>query len=189
MTKFSRTVYLDENAPAMVLLGITLKQYGLDALDYEPALLRTQIERDYDINLSEMQFDKLQAAMTVMSSDTFFDDWVVFETVCHLFHNEPVDADLVTPLDAEDIAVAMVEVTLIRRDIGDNTLVFDEEVRAYAGHVFYEYGLSHAPKIFPSAIMPKAVEVPESDKEKEDALMELFNTRLAYVLDYIKSVV
>ena len=92
---FNRDIYKDEEAPAFVLLGITIKKYGVVVLDYDPALLRQEIERDYDIKLPDINMDKLQAAMIVMTTDHFYDDWRVFETCCHLFHNELVEADVV----------------------------------------------------------------------------------------------
>jgi hypothetical protein len=188
MSLFSINVYKDPKAPGFVLLGVTLKKYGMDCLEYDPSLLRDQIERDYNIKLTQLQFDKLQAAMSVMTTDSFYNDWRVFEASCHLFSNEAVDTELVTPLEAEDIAVGLAEATMIKNDVNDDAdqLIFDDEVRVYAGHIFYDYGLCKAPKIFPTAIMPKKTGTADNDKSKNASLNELFDAHCTYIMEYIE---
>lgn len=181
-------VFKDQKAPGFILLGSVLKKYGMASLEYEPALLRDQIEKDYDLKLSQLQVDKLQAAMAVMTTDSFYEDWRVFEATCHVFCNEPIDTELVNPLEAEDIAVGLAEVTMIKNDVNDDKdhLIFDDEIRVYAGKVFYDYGFCKAPKIFPTAIMPEKTGSSENDKEKNDALMELFDAHCEYIINYVE---
>ncbi len=182
---FNLDVYKDHNAPGYLLLGATLKKYGLGCLDYDPAILTSEIEKDFNVKLTTLQANKLHAAIAVMTTDSFYNDWRVFEATCHLFHNEDIDADLVNPLDAEDIAIGLAEVTLIKSDINDSEdLVFDDEVRVYAGRIFYEYGFCNPPKIFPSAIMPKKTGTACNDKEKNEALLELFDAHCEHLIDY-----
>lgn len=185
---FNRDIYKDPKVPAFVLLATTIKKYGMNSLEYEPELLRNEIEKDYDIKLPDINMDKLQAAIIVMTTDHFYNDWRVFETCCHLFHNEPVDADVVNPLDAEDIAVGLAEATMIKADTLDthSELDFDDEIRAYAGQVFFEYGMSTAPFIFRSAIMPSIPGSAINDPDKNDALRELFDGHSEYILNYIE---
>lgn len=187
---FNRDIYKDEKAPAFVLLGITLKKYGMEALDYDPELLRVEIEKDYSIELPDINMDKLQAAIIVMTTDHFYEDWRVFETCCHLFHNELVEADVINPLDAEDIAVGLAEATLIKAstmtDISE--LKFHDEIRAYAGQVFFDYGFLKAPTIFKDSIMPTSAGSAENDPDKNAALKELFDGHTIFTLDYLENV-
>lgn len=185
---FTRDVYKDEKAPAYALLIVTLKKYGLDSLEWEPELLRQEINRDYNIRLSDLQSDKLQAAMVTLTTDHFEHDWRVFEVNGHLFNSTPIHHEDVEPLEAEELAVALAEATLIKTDTLDEgeTISYGEEVRAYAGRIFYEYGMHKAPRIFPKAIMPKSNEC--DDKDKNTALRELFNAHAEYVLDYLEKI-
>ncbi len=185
---FTIDVYKDEKAPAFALMGVTLTKYGMAAIEHEPELLREQIEKDYGIKLSDLQMDKLQAAIIVLCSDAFYDDWRVFETCSHLFSNSPVDHDVVNPLEAEDIAVALAEATLIKSCVleKDERIQYHDEVRAYAGLIFHDYGLSKAPKIFPTAIMPANSGNTDNDKSKNDSLKELFDAHSEYIVDYIE---
>lgn len=187
---FNKDIYKDPKAPAFVLLGITIKKYGVESLEYDPELLRAEIEKDYDIKMPDLNMDKLQAAIVVMTTDHFYNDWRVFETCCHLFHNEPVDADMLNPLDAEDIAVGLAEATMIKADTFEHLseLDFDDEIRAYAGQVFFEYGLSTAPTIFRSAILPTVPGSAANDPDKNAALKELFDSHSLYTLDYLERI-
>ena len=185
---FNRDIYLDEKAPAFVLLTATLKKYGTEALEYDPELLRQQIDRDYDIKIPDLNMDKLQAAMTVIHTNSFYDDWRVFETCCHLFHNALVDASVVNPLDAEDIAVGLAEATLLKSCVMDDEseLKFSDEIRAYSGHIFWDYGLSTAPFIFRDAIMPHSPGSAANDPDKNQALRELFDHHTVQIVDYLE---
>lgn len=184
---FSRNIFNEEKTPPFGLLVAVLSKYGTAALTWEPELLRHQIEIDYDIKMSDMQSDKLQAAIAVMTTNQFETDWRVFEVVCNLFNNSSSDHGEIDPVEPEEIAVALADVALIRQstDSGeDERIDYSDEVRAYAGRVFYEYGMHKAPKIFPTAIMPESA--PANDTIKNEALKELFDARVEYILDFLE---
>jgi len=183
---FSRNIFKEEKAPSFALLVTTLNKYGNAALTWEPELLKHQIESDYDIKVSDLQADKLQAAITVMTTNQFETDWRVFEVVSNLFNNSATDHMEIDPLEAEEIAVALAEVALIKQGASDDDekIDYSDEVRAYAGKVFYEYGMHKAPKIFLNAIMPESA--PANDDDKNEALKELFNARVEFILDYLE---
>jgi hypothetical protein len=185
---FTRDVYKDDKAPSIALLAVTIKKYGIESLEYEPELLRQEINRDYDIRISTLNHDKLQAAITVLFTEAFENDWRVFETCCHLFNNTLVDHDIVNPLEAEELIVGIVEATIIKESILEDKekLHYDDEIRVYAGRIFYDYGFHKAPKLFSEAIMPKTVG--GSDKEKNAALNELFEAHTQYILDYLEKI-
>lgn len=181
-------VFKDEKAPAFALLSATLQAFGTEIIETEPELLKEEIEKKYDLTLSQLQSDKIQAAMVVMATNQFEEDWRVFETVCNVFCNQAVDPDVVNPAEAEEIATALAEVALIRNCITSEDEVglrFSDEVRAYAGKMFYEYGFSKPPSIFPSAIMPANV-VECDDTPKNDSLLELFSTKAELIVAYLE---
>lgn len=185
---FSIDVYRDEKAPAYALMTVTLRKYGMEALEYEPELLRAEIEKDYSIKLSDLQHDKIQAAFTVLLTDHFEHDWIVFQGCGHFFNNQPIECEDFQHLEAEEIAVALAEANLILKDKLEDgeKLEYGDEVRAYMGIAFYEYGLHKAPSIFPKAIMPKSVEGPAAvEKEKNEALKEIFDAHVSYILEYL----
>ena len=186
---FTIDVYKDEKAPVYALLLVTLKKYGFDCFQWEPALLRDAIENDYSIKLTDRQSDKIQAGITLLDSDHYEHDWRAFEILNHLINNQAVDYEDLAPLEAEELIVGIAEATLLKKDVldSDETLIFGDEVRAYAGHVFWEYGLHSPPKLFPTAIMP-ASKAPGDDTEKNEALKEMFDTHVEQLLDYLEKI-
>lgn len=185
---FTLDVYKDDRAPAIALLLVTLKKFGTECLDLEPQLLRQEIEKTYNIKLSQINHDKLHAAIIILSTDAFEKDWRVFETCCHILCNKLVEHDELNELETEEIIAASAEASLIKQSVleSEETINYDDEVRAYAGLVFYNHGFHCAPKLFPQAIMPKSNKC--DDKEKNEGLQEIFNTRIEIVLDYLEKI-
>lgn len=183
--KLSLDILKDEKAPAIALLGVALRQYGTECFDWHPAILRVELEDDYNISLSDLQSDKLQAAITILTSNAFEDQWEVFTTCCHLLCNVHYEFTDFTPLEAEYIAMALPEVYLIK----DNDVeTFSDEVRAFAGNAFHEYGMFCSPEIFPDALMPVCDEAGKIEQsEKSEALTELFNTRKESIETYFSN--
>src|ERR1019366_1750451 len=102
----------------------------------------------------------------ILTTEHFESDWRVFETTCHFLNNQAMDHEALEPIEAEEIAVGVAEVSLIKKDSLDEgeQLIFGEEVRAYAGLAFHEYGMHKAPTIFPTAIMPKSNKADDKNK-------------------------
>jgi hypothetical protein len=174
-------VWKDNDAPAIALLSCYIKKYGTEALGWEPAVARKQIEEDY-VKISDLQSDKLQAAITVLTTPYFESDWHVFQNCCHAFSNIPDSFEDFEPLDPEEIIVGVAEATMIR----DEKLDFHDEVNAYVGTMFHNHGFSKSPELFPSSIMPKG---PESDDtERNEELSELFDFHLERASEYLDNI-
>lgn len=174
--------YKDPSAPCIALLLCYIKQFGTEALEFDPSLVKKEVEEKNGIELSDLNSDKLNAAIEVLTSDTFENNWNVFETCCHLFSNVPVDASIVVPLDVEEIVNGVVEAHLIKHE----SLDYRPDINLYVGKIFYDYGFSKAPDIFPTAIIPKCPSSDNSDKNK--ALTDLFHYRLSKLMKYVEKV-
>ncbi len=206
MSKLILDVFKDEKAPALALLSCVIRKYGVESFDWEPGILRAEIEDDFDITLSDLQSDKIQAAITVLTTNSFQDQWEAFEKICHLFNNVADDFSMVNPLEAEEIAQALADYYLINvvenavenptnepeldqipDERGENIspTTYSPEVRAYVGQILFDYGCCAAPKLFPTAILPGGV-VPGDNTEKEQALEEIFNARLEFIMAYLE---
>ena len=186
MTRFSLGVLKDDKAPAIALLYLVLRKYGTEAFEWQPEFLRDEIQQDFNVTLSDLQSDKLQAAITVLQTDLFENQWEVFKTVCHLLNNTPDTFEDATPLEAEEVASALAQYRLI---VGtEGTPPFSDEVNAYVGVVFYNYGMSEAPSIFPSAVLP-AHAVKADPIEKSQALSQLYDERTKDIIAYVQSIV
>ncbi len=180
----SASILKDPNLPAVALLTIAVNKYGLTCFDWEPFILRKELEEDLGITLTDLQSDKLQAAITIFTTDSFESDWHTFNVCVHLLNNEHASFDTLDPIDAESIAAILPELEVLRND--DEGLTFSDEVNAYAGLIFYEYGCSKAPDIFPTAIMPAAVEADMT--EKNEALSELYKAKKLHLEQLLKQI-
>jgi hypothetical protein len=181
--KLANQVFKDEKAPVAALLATFLKRYGVEAMDWEPELVRKEIEEDYRIEMSSLTADKLQAGIQILKFESFESRWKVFETCCHLICNIDDSLDSVHPLEVEEIIAGIAEASLIR----DEKLDYSSEILAYVGKIFADYGFSHSPKLFPDAIMPTGL-VSINNDEKNEALQEIFDAHLDYVVSYLKDI-
>ena len=186
MNKLPLEILKDEKSPAIALLALITHKYGSECYEWEPEILRAEIENDFNVTLSDLQSDKIQAAITVLTTQLFEEQWESFETCSHLLNNQEDSFEDFSPMEAEELASALAHARLIV-DGYDDRLVFSDEVRAYAGVIFFEYGMSNPPTIFPSALMPKSpnhVDTPE----KDEALMDIYNERTRQIKEYMSKV-
>jgi hypothetical protein len=88
-------------------------------------------------------------------------------------------------MEAEYLVMGLAEFELLK--LGDEDgIQYSDDVAAYAGLVFSEYGLVNAPDVAPWAIMPlNSSELGES-QEKREALRELYLARRAYLIDLVE---
>ena len=177
----------DKSTPASILLAVVLKEYGTSCLEWESEVLRLEILEDFGIELSPIQSDKLQAAIVILSTDFFENDWHVFNSCIHALNGEPFEHDTFSPIDAEQIAAAMPEVQLIRNDLLGEGLEFSDEVNIYAGFIFSEYGLFFAPNEFSSAIIPSLTSDHYSDSqgEKKESLNQIYTAKKTKIQEYL----
>lgn len=186
MSQTLRNLLKDHNIPATALLIIALERYGVECLRWESEVLKQEISEDLDVSLSDTQADKLQAAITILTTDRFETDWHTFNTICLLFNNHAADFENFEPAEAEDVICALVEFQLIRQEDEDG-LQFGDDVNAYAGAIFSDYGCCKAPDLFPTAIMPEGQN--ECDMtEKNEALSDLYAAKKKQVEESLRKV-
>lgn len=186
MTRFSINVLQDDKAPAIALVIVVLRKYGVEAMDWQPEFLRDLIKEDFSTPISDLQSDKIQAGFAILKSDLFQSQWEVFKTVCHLLNNTPDSFDDPTPLEAEELAAALAHYKLFAGD-GDDAPPFSDEVKAYIGVIFHHYGMSEPAAIFKDALMPQSVKADPSDKNS--ALSEIYDARTKSVTEYVQSLI
>ena len=184
------TILKDKATPGSALLAIALAEYGTACFDWEPEVLRAELADDFGVSISDIKSDKLQAAIIVYTTDQFESNWHVFNTVTHCLNGEPTDADVLDPIDPEQVASAMAEVEVLRSQLTDGGLKFDDEVNTYAGLLFSSYGLLFTPTIFPTAIMPnlQGEHSADTQSEKQEALNEIYSLKKAQVTEYLEKV-
>lgn len=177
----------DKSTPASTLFAVCYLEYGPEFLDWDPQLLRLELLEDFGVELSDGQSDKLQAAVIIVSTDQFENDWHSFNNCIHALNGEPFEHDVFYPIDAEQIASAMPEVEMLRNNFLGEGFVFSDEVNCYVGFVLSEYGLFNAPPEFSTALMPPLPGAHESSSqaEKYQALSSIYSAKKEKLTKYM----
>lgn len=177
-------VLKDENAPIAALLCIAVARYGANCFDWEPSILRNELEEDFKLTLTDLQSDKLQAGITVLTTNMYETNIRTFEVCSRLLNSTSQDFEDFEPLEAEELISALTEVMLIKME----TPEFGPDINVYAGQVFFNYGFCKPPQLFPSAIFPHGKPVTCDDAEKNEALSEIFEERLKTTKEYLEKI-
>jgi hypothetical protein len=173
-----KKILKDEKAPVLVLVALVVKKYGTDCLMWEPEVLKAELQEDFEVELTDLQSDKIQAGMVLLTSNLYETDMSAFETINYLLNHQPDVLDEFNPLEPEELICGLTEAYLIRGEKMD----FSPEVRVYAGKVFHDYGMHKPPTLFPEAIMQ---EREGDDSDKNEALQELFNEKIRITKEYL----
>jgi hypothetical protein len=177
--KSIKEILSDEKAPVTALIYAITKEYGNECYEWEPLVLKTELQKDYNCDISDLQSDKIQAGITLLTTEQYENNIAVFETLNYLLNHQPDDLAEFNPLEPEELICGLTEAYIVRGE----ELSFSPEVRVYAGIIFRDYGLHKPPKLFPKAIME---EREGNDDEKNEALQEIFDAKLKLVEDYLK---
>jgi hypothetical protein len=182
--KYDKKILEDPSAPVMALIYVIVKNYTTEAFNWNPQLLRNELEEDFDLKLTDLQSDKIQAGITVLTTNMYESDVRTFEVCTRLLTHNAQDFEDFQPLEAEELVAGLTEVMLIKME----DITFGDDVRVYAGEVFHEYGLCKSPDLFPDAIMPSGFPADCDDTEKNKALSEIFNATVDAVTTYMNKI-
>jgi hypothetical protein len=138
----ARALLLDTTTPALVLHQAALAFYGPTVASYEPDTLWTMLD------VPEINRDKLQAALTLQVSPSFYWDIRVFGATCCAFNDQPVHTELTAELMPEHLAYGIIEAQLLFQLDTDTEPEFDDEVAAYVAACLAHAGLVYTPPLF-----------------------------------------
>jgi hypothetical protein len=174
-----KDILQDDKAPITALLYAITKLYGSECYEWDPLVLKAELQEEHSCEISDLQSDKIQAGLTILTTDHYEISITVFETVNYLLNHQLNHLDELNPLEAEELICGLTEAYLIRGE----SLKFSPEIRVYAGKIFWDYGFHKPPKLFPEAIME---EREGDDSEKNEAFQELFNEKINKTTEYLE---
>jgi hypothetical protein len=180
--KYHREILKDELAPVTALLHVVTMDFGSEAFGWEPQILRNELEERYSLEISDLQSDKIQAGITILTTNLYETDIRTFEVLTSLINHTAQDFEDFEPLGAEEIIVGITEAFSIRME----PIEYGDSVRVYAGKVFHDHGFHRAPELMPDAIMPEGFPTDGCDAEKNLALNEIFEAKVKSVESYMK---
>lgn len=174
---------------------IVVDRYGFEALNWEPEVLRAELETDFDVELHPLVVDKLGAVVTLLTSNVAMVDPLAFNTVCEALAGDPVDEDVIDMVDPEQMAVSIAEMIKL---LGSKPLEeMGDDVRRYMGVVLAQHGLDVAPELLAFAVMPpQASEVmqesaeftPELAQARMSMQQEVIDDMYAAVVEHLQRI-
>lgn len=109
-----REMWENPEADATVLNAMLLSKYGEEALDWDPLTIQMEIQDDFGVTPAAAAMDKICAMQIVMGSGSFFGRVDAFRNVVNTLASGQPFFQTFTPLQAEEIAVAVATVGLNR---------------------------------------------------------------------------
>lgn len=107
-------MWQNPEADATVLNAMLISKYGEEALDWDPLTIQMEIRDDFGVAPASEVMDKICAMQIVMGSSAFFDRVDAFRNVVNTIANGQPFFQTFTPLQAEEIAIAIATVGMNR---------------------------------------------------------------------------
>lgn len=141
---------------ATVLLGIVLKTYGAEALDWHLSTLEAQITEDFKVKIPSLVYDQLMGIVTVLTTQYVYTSVSTFEHVVNALCRVGVGY-AEEPPTPDELGWAVFEMAANDPDSFKGKSPFSPSVAAYIGVVLKDAGFSRLPKILNFANMQQSI--------------------------------
>lgn len=135
-----------------ILLTVFLDRFGVEGLGWDPNTIILEVEAEFDVDLPQCVLDKLMAAISILTSDSFYKSLPDFITFCNVLSGDTYRPDMFDPADSAEVAWGITEGLLIAPPEDDEEGPFSDEIRAYIGAVLDQEGIINAPDVLQIAL-------------------------------------
>lgn len=157
-------IFTNPRSSVTVLHLTLIKQYGTEAYSWEPQTLWQEIQDDFKVQVIPINKDKIQAALTLITTDLFYQQWEVFEKICQAFNNIKPSFDYVSPLSIDQIIIGITESGLLDMLPPEG---WNYEVTGYIKTALKEEGFLKAPPSLEFTAYEKDKTVPPSFEDDQ----------------------
>ena len=112
-TKHQKLLLLNPDLAATGLLIIVMDRLGSDVLQWDPETISLELSQELGVELPPANFNKLMAAIELVTSDVFYTSLPDFIRLCNVLYNGTLSALAFDPADAAEIAWGITEALLI----------------------------------------------------------------------------
>lgn len=126
----------------------------LELYTWTPETIKQTIESDFGIELPIGNFDRLMAAITLLTTDLFFQDARKFVDLANVISFDLFSPDQFDPADVEECAWAITEALLLVPPDEERDDIFCDDIRRYLGVLLEHEGYVDPPDILKIAIGP-----------------------------------
>lgn len=135
---------------ASTLLTVFVDRYGTDGLGWAPETIRLQLRDDFGVQLSRGNFDRLMAAITLVTDDAFYQNLPKFIELCNVLAGSTLDPGTFDPADATECAWGITEALLISPP--ESAEPFCDDIRHYLTAVLKDEGFVTPPDVLRIAL-------------------------------------
>lgn len=145
-------------------------RYGLDAVEWSPETIQKELVDDFGV-LALDNFNRLMAAISILTSDAFYSDLPTFIDLCNVLAGSGVYNPLVfDPADVYEMSCAVSEAILIEPPEHEN--MFSDDIKGYVASAMASEGF-HRPPVTLAFAADDMPEVTLSGIEGDPELTEL----------------
>ena len=135
-----------------VLLVLFADEFGLEALHWHPMTIAEALSESWNVQIPQVNLDKLMAAVTIVTTDLFFKSVTRFIDLCNVLSGDSFDPAVFNPADSSECAWGCTEALLLDPPDREDPEPFNDEIRYYITEVLKEEGFVSAPDILKIAI-------------------------------------
>lgn len=151
-----RQVFEDKGSFASAMLIACTDLFGsIEWFNWEPESLVAELRDRCSVRLPKRNSDKIQALVMALTTDQFYRSVEAFMGVCNALDGDGTDFTTFDPADVEEMAWAVMEVSLndqVEGNLADN---FSDEIKTYIGVEAEREGFAELPKPLKFGIMNK----------------------------------
>lgn len=151
-----RNRWMSEETFGTTLLVMLIDQYGTESLSWAPKTIRLEVEEDQGIQMPDAIFNRLMAAISVVTTDDFYKRLPVFIYLCNALAGADTDPDEFDPADSKECAWGMTEAMLLSPPDQDDPEPYTDQIRHYLGYILDEEGIREPPDLLRMALRDTA---------------------------------
>ena len=135
-----------------IMHSIAYSLFDTEIYAWEPETLEMELQEELGVVPYVSNMDKLNAIVSGVASDAFYNDWVAYVTICSILsgENEP---DEIYDLTSYELAWGCVEMALNDEDYDKG--LFAPQIQSLTGVVLHEEGFVKPPSYLSFAKMPE----------------------------------
>lgn len=162
----------DSDTYATTLITIVLDRYGVEALDWSPQTVRMELRDDFQANVPRNNIDKIMAAATILTTDSFYKNLTKFIQLCNILSDEEFNPMVFDPADSFEMAWGITEAMLLYPPDEDEP--FTDEIRYYMGYMLDEEGVIHPPDVLGIALRDQPAADPLANLSDDPTMYSAF---------------
>lgn len=187
MTKALRKLFKDDAAFATALLAGFGHLYGTEAFEWLPDTILAELQDDLNIEISQVNIDKLMAGIAIVTTDKFQASLPDFIDLCNTLCGTPFNPEVFDPADSYEIAWGVVEAALLWPN---QETQMNPQIPAYIEATLEQEGLIRAPRVLEAIVPSYKLEVDQATfSDDPDMYGAVFQTQRSKTQDIDDAVI